>query len=124
VFAGRGTNVYFGGIKQRPRVSAETGQHKALGALGGWIQLSYTPVKGWTVLALAGIDTVRSGQDFGVSVDGTPAMKENRLLATSITKNLEGGLRFGVQFQQLQTKYVTLGTGKVLGLLADCSVNF
>ena len=122
-FTGVGINNYFGGLRQRPRVDPMTGEHRALRAMGGWAQVSYTrPAKTWTVLALAGVDRVSSGLDYGVGVEGGPAIKQNRLILGSVSRTF-AGLRLGVQFQKLKTTYLGLPNGSLLGVLVDCSIN-
>jgi hypothetical protein len=123
VQTGRGTNLYLGGFKQRPRVDPATGKHQALDSMGGYVQLSYMPTKDWVVVALAGEEKIRSGLDFGVGLDGA-RIERNRVVLSSISRTFGPGLKLGVQVMRMDTTYPDFGNGSMVGILGDCVISF
>ncbi|MDB4960781.1 MAG: hypothetical protein JWP01_780 [Myxococcales bacterium] len=123
-YTGRGTNLYLGGFRQRPRIDPMTGRHKALGTTGGYAQLSYAPTKAWTLLVLGGMDRVHSGLGFGIAVDGAARIESNRFLAGSVSRTFGPGLKLGLQVHQFRTTYPDLGTGTMLGAIGDLVMSF
>ncbi len=126
-YLGEGANSHTGAVRQRPAVDPATGRHTALPSRGGWLQLSYALPERWTILALAGLERV----DFGgaalrtaVAVDGSPSIRENRLLAAQLAKDFAAGLHVGVQVQHQLTRYRDLPTGRITAVLAETSIEF
>jgi hypothetical protein len=123
-YTGRGTNVYLGGFRQRPRIDPATGRHKALGTSGCYAQLSFTPSKAWTLLALGGIDRVHSALGFGIAVDGAARVESNRIFLGSVARTFGPGLKLGVQVHHLHTRYADLGNGSAVGVIGDLVMSF
>jgi hypothetical protein len=123
-YVGRGANAYNGAVRQRPRVEAATGRHRALFSRGGWLQLSYVLPESITVLGLVGIENVTGDLGYGISVDGPQRVSENRLIATSISKNFEFGMHAGIQLQHQSTSYRGLDTGSIFAVLLESSIVF
>jgi hypothetical protein len=123
-YVGKGANAYTGAVRQRPRVDAQTGAHRALTSQGGWIQLSYALPEGCTLLALGGLERVSGGLEDGLSVDGPLKIEANRLLAVSFSKDFDAGLHLGLQLQQQSTRYVGARTGTIYAVLAETSLEF
>lgn len=130
VYAGRGASAYTGAVRQRPRVDPRTGRHRALDSFGGWAQLSAALPRGLTAVALAGVERVRDGEAhglaWGLSVDGPLSIRENRLLAASLSRDWPAGeasgLRVGVQLQRQTTRYLGAPTGAFTAVLLETSL--
>ena len=123
-YLGKGANAYLGAVRQRPVADPVTGRHTALTSRGGWVQLSYSLPRRWTVVALGGLEHVTGGFDEGVAVDGAPKISVNRLLTLSLSKNFDFGMHAGVQVQQQSTRYVEASDGLMYSVLLESSIDF
>lgn len=123
IYGGRGTNLYLGGFRQRPRIDPTTGRHRVLGTGGGYVQLSYAPAKDWVALGLVGYDKVYSGLDYGIALDGGRTEK-NRIIAASVSRTFGPGLKLGLQVHHLKTTYHDAGDGSMLGFIGDVVMAF
>jgi hypothetical protein len=101
-----GTNVddYMGGIAQGIRVTGT--RANAVSASGGWAELALRSAAGTQV-------------NFGYSVDdpddgdlGKGARGFNRAAWTTLTRDAGGGLRYGVEISNWETRYLDMATGK------------
>lgn len=101
-----GTNMddYMGGIAQGIRVAGTAAN--AISAKGGWAELALRSAGGTQV-------------NFGYAVDdpedadmGKGARSFNRHGWTTLTRDVAGGLRYGVEISNWETRYVQMAAGK------------
>lgn len=123
-YVGKGANAYVGAVRQRPYLDLATGRHTALSSRGGWLQVSYALPDRWMAVAVAGLEHITDGFEAGVSVDGSPGIRVNRLVAASLSKTF-ARLHAGVQVQHQVTRYTHgLADGHMLSVLLESAVDF
>ncbi|HSW29604.1 MAG TPA: hypothetical protein VLH75_09010 [Longimicrobiales bacterium] len=103
-WAGTNMDDYMGGIAQGIRVAGTSANEVA--ARGGWAELALRSAAGTQV-------------NFGYSVDDPDdddlargSRSLNRALWANVTRDAGGGLRYGVELSNWETRYVEMASGK------------
>ena len=103
-WAGSNVDDYMGGIAQGIRVAGTTAN--VVGARGGWAELALRSAHGTQV-------------NFGYSVDDADdadlakgARGLNRAVWTALTHEPGGGLKYGVEISNWETRYLEMASGK------------
>jgi hypothetical protein len=125
-YYGQSAHRLEGALWQVPRYDPVSGRHRPLRSAGGWAQLAGSPIDGFELRLIAGIDRVVDGLAFGVAPGGAPGIRENRLAAAAAVWYLLGHLTLGIQLHAVQTVYddPALGSPNVVGTALTSRLTF
>ncbi|MEI8011728.1 MAG: hypothetical protein WCI27_04505, partial [Candidatus Omnitrophota bacterium] len=111
-FAGSGLNKFQGGPAQTAggsssaTASVPTANSKAIAVKGGFMELTYNPIKKLEVNAGAGVDNVNEDMGAFTAYDKTAVWAYNQTYYTNLKYNLSKDLVLGLEFQRFQTKWL------------------
>jgi hypothetical protein len=124
-FLGQDLHLLEGALWQQPRVDPATGRHRGLRSAGGWVQVSVSLGEALVARLVAGLDRVLDGLEYGDSVDGSPAIRENRLGAVILVWHLDH-LALGFQLHAVRTAFddPALGSATIKAAVLGAQLSF
>lgn len=125
-WVGQNVHLLEGALWQLPRVDPATGRHTGIRSAGGWAQVC-AGVGGDVELRLVGgADRAMSGLAAGIAPDGSPAVRQNRLVALNAVWYLLDHLSLGVQVHAIRTWYADPAQGRptLLGTVFTSQLRF
>ncbi len=110
-YAGTGLNKFQGGPAQTTAFYSATtfATPKPIGAKGGFLELTYNPIKKWESNVGFGIDDVNEDMTFNTTTDKsttTTVWSSNKTYYTNLKYSLSKDLLVGIEYQLFQTKWL------------------
>lgn len=105
-YVGAGLNKFQGGPPQTTGDASVATTSKALPVKGGFMELTYSPIKKTEFNIGYGVDDVDEDMQAINRVSGTAVWDKNRTVYTNLKYNLSKDLQVGLEFQEFDTKWV------------------
>jgi len=115
IWSGQALDTYFGGIVQ----GMDANRRDALGACGGWLAATLTPIEKWTFNIGAGIDDV-DGTDSTVGTNRT----QNQMVFGNVMYAINPKTTVGLEVSHWRTEYEGQATGDALRIQGSVIYKF